>query len=169
MSNDQIPAPEDRPAPAVTAPGPAATSRPRWLTFALAVVAALLVGGIAGGAIGNGIGSAQASAVARQGDGFAGRGGADAGPGGAADAGGGFVTGTITKVDGTTLTVKSPNGQSVTVTTTGSTTVTTAKKGKVTDLKQGDTVVVRGQQSNGSVAATVIQAGAGVRPGIVGN
>ena len=102
------------------------------------------------------------------GNGGAGNGGAGnggAGNGGAAGGGpnaGGFARagaiGTITKVDGNTVYVKTQAGDTVTVTTSSATTVTKSSKAKVSDLAAGEVVIVRGDTSNGATAATSITA-----------
>jgi hypothetical protein len=94
---------------------------------------------------------------------FPGNGGA--GNGGAAGGGpnaGRFARagaiGTITKVDGNTVYVKTQAGGTVTVTTSSATTVTKSSKAKVSDLAAGEVVIVRGDTSNGTTAATSITA-----------
>lgn len=77
--------------------------------------------------------------------------------------GGGGTIGTVEKVEGGKVYVKTTDGATVTVTTTGRTTVQIAKPGKVSDLLKGATVTVRGQQGgDGSLtAASIIQGGQG--------
>jgi hypothetical protein len=71
------------------------------------------------------------------------------------------TAGTIDHVDGTDVYVKTQDGRTVKVTTTDSTQVRITQQGKVTDLKQGQTVVVQGTTgSDGSVSAQVITEGA---------
>ncbi|WP_103337306.1 hypothetical protein [Amycolatopsis sp. CA-126428] len=76
--------------------------------------------------------------------------------------GGGFrggrgTTGTIDHVDGTTVYVKTAQGDDVKVSTSDSTTVGVTQQGKLADLKPGATVVVQGQAgSDGTVAAQTI-------------
>ncbi|MEU1393704.1 MULTISPECIES: hypothetical protein [unclassified Nonomuraea] len=73
---------------------------------------------------------------------------------------GGGTVGTVEKVDGGKIYVRTMDGATVTVTTSDQTTVQISKPGKVADLAAGTTVVVRGQQSgDGSVTATVITQG----------
>ncbi|MGW7480199.1 hypothetical protein ACWGH8_16565 [Nonomuraea muscovyensis] len=80
-------------------------------------------------------------------------------PGGA-----GGTTGTVEKVEGDTVYLKAMDGSTVTVTTTGTTAVQIAAPGKVSDLKAGATVVVRGERSDdGSVSAVSITQGGGGR------
>jgi hypothetical protein len=73
--------------------------------------------------------------------------------------------GTITKVDGSTVYVKTEAGDTVKVTTSSATTVTKTSKAKVSDLATGEVVIVRGDTSNGTTAATTITASpAGTTP-----
>ncbi|MEV6148795.1 hypothetical protein AB0L53_00490 [Nonomuraea sp. NPDC052129] len=74
-------------------------------------------------------------------------------------AGGGTV-GTVEKVEGGKIYVKTMDGSTVTVTTTDATTVQVTKPGKLADLQTGTNVVVRGEKGgDGSVAATSISQG----------
>ncbi|MEV0352405.1 hypothetical protein AB0H88_42190 [Nonomuraea sp. NPDC050680] len=74
-------------------------------------------------------------------------------------AGGGTV-GTVEKVEGGKIYVKTMDGSTVTVTTTEATTVQVTKPGKLADLRAGTNVVVRGEKGgDGSVAATSISQG----------
>jgi Domain of unknown function (DUF5666) len=76
------------------------------------------------------------------------------------------VTGTVTAVDGSTLTVKSTGGTTYTVTVASSTTVTVDKTITLADLTAGEMVMVAGATSNGVVTATTIRAGSsGFGPG----
>ncbi|MGW4057367.1 hypothetical protein ACWEGE_03770 [Amycolatopsis sp. NPDC004747] len=81
---------------------------------------------------------------------------------GAGQQGGGFrggrgTTGTVDHVDGTTVYVKTAQGDDVKVSTSDSTTVGVTQQGKLSDLKPGATVVVQGQAgSDGTVAAQAI-------------
>lgn len=74
--------------------------------------------------------------------------------------GGGFgrgTMGTIDHVDGTTLYVKTQNGQIVKVSTSDTTKVQITSDGKLTDLKAGQQVVVQGQAgSDGTVTGQTI-------------
>jgi hypothetical protein len=75
-------------------------------------------------------------------------------------AGGGFgrgTTGTIDRVDGTTVYLKTPQGAEVAVSTSDTTTVSIATPGKVADLKPGTTIVVQGAAGeDGKVTAQSI-------------
>lgn len=73
---------------------------------------------------------------------------------------GGGTVGTVEKVEGGKIYVKTTDGSTVTVSTTDQTTVQISKPGKVADLQAGTTVVVRGQQADdGSVTAQTITQG----------
>ncbi|MFJ9784051.1 hypothetical protein ACIRSS_31035 [Amycolatopsis sp. NPDC101161] len=84
--------------------------------------------------------------------------------GGTGQQGGGFrggggrgTTGTVDRVDGTTVYVKTAQGADVKVSTSDSTTVGVTQPGKLADLKPGATVVVQGQAGDdGTVAAQAI-------------
>jgi hypothetical protein len=85
------------------------------------------------------------------------------GNGTGANGNGGFrgTAGTIDHVDGTDVYVKTQDGRTVKVTTTDSTQVRITQQGKVTDLKQGQTVIVQGTTgTDGSVSAQAITEGA---------
>ncbi|MFG1702112.1 hypothetical protein ACFLIM_02865 [Nonomuraea sp. M3C6] len=79
---------------------------------------------------------------------------------------GGATLGTVEKVEGGKVYVKTMDGATVTVNTDDQTAVTISKAGKVTDLKTGTTIVVRGQPGDdGSVtAASITQGGQGGGP-----
>ncbi|MDT7783782.1 MAG: hypothetical protein QOF58_2201 [Pseudonocardiales bacterium] len=67
------------------------------------------------------------------------------------------TAGTIDHVDGTTVYVKTQNGQVVKVSTSDSTKVQITSEGKLTDLKAGEQVVVQGQAgSDGTVTGQTI-------------
>jgi hypothetical protein len=143
----------------------------KYLTPALALVAALIVGGVAGVLIGQSTVSSSNASSVRGGfggtggapgyGGFGGQGGAGTGTG-AARGGGGFTSGTISSISGDTITVKLSDGSTVKVTTTGTTTVTKSSTEKVSDLAEGETITVIGRpDSSGDVAATRISEGTG--------
>ena len=76
-------------------------------------------------------------------------------------ASGGLTTGTIQSIDGDTIIVKLLNGSTVSVKTSASTTVTKTAASSVSDLKAGETLMVRGaKDGSGSVSATSISEGA---------
>ncbi len=91
--------------------------------------------------------------------GFAGAGGAGAGAfaGRGTGAGGGATVGTISKVDGNTLTLTVANQGDVTVSLPANIAITKTVTGTVADLVPGTQVLVRGQQSGTNIAATNIQ------------
>jgi hypothetical protein len=89
--------------------------------------------------------------------GTGGFGGSGAGPSGAGGARG--TVGTVEKVDGSTITVRTRQGDEVAVSTSDTTKVGVTQPGKLSDLKAGQTVSVQGKRgSDGSVAAQSITA-----------
>ena len=89
-----------------------------------------------------------------------GAGGPGAPPGGGAGAQGRPIDGTVTKVDGSTITVKGSDGTTYTVSTSSSTRVAAEKTATVASLEAGDTVSVMGAKaSNGAVNAARIRTG----------
>ena len=85
-------------------------------------------------------------------------------------ASGDLTAGTIQSIDGGTIIVKLPDGSTATVKTTDSTNVTKAAASSVSDLKAGETLMVRGpKDGSGDVSATSISEGPngffGARPG----
>jgi hypothetical protein len=77
-----------------------------------------------------------------------------------------LAAGTVSSINGSTLTITESDGTKVTVTTTGGTAVTTASSASVSDLAAGQTVEVSGTTaSDGTVTATAIREGAVFRPG----
>ncbi|WP_329255570.1 hypothetical protein OG417_14480 [Actinoallomurus sp. NBC_01490] len=72
----------------------------------------------------------------------------------------GVTTGTVQKISGRTLYVRTANGDVVKVTVTGTTDVSVLRSGSATDLKAGTSVVVRGDQAeDGTVTATSVSQG----------
>ncbi|WP_326956168.1 hypothetical protein [Amycolatopsis sp. NBC_01286] len=151
-------------------------SRATMVLAGLVVLAAVFAGGAwTHAAFGSSSGSGSSGAPAgRQGGGFGGQqggtqGGTQAGTGtgtgtGTGQQGGGFrgaggrgTTGTIDHVDGTTVYVKTAQGNDVKVSTSDSTTVGVTQPGKLADLKPGSTVTIQGQAGDdGTVAAQAI-------------
>jgi len=86
---------------------------------------------------------------------FAGGGFGGSGGGGG---GGGATIGSVANVDGTSLYVTETSGTTVRVKTDASTKVTRTATAGAGDIHPGDTVVVQGSSSGGSVAATAITA-----------
>ncbi len=177
MTDPTLPVPSaDAPAPVPTpasAPAPASTqalasARPpkrplRWITPTLAIIAALAVGVVGGVFIGR-------SGAAHAGPGTFARGqlaGGQAGAGGFA--GGGFTAGTIESIDGTTITIKAQNGTKTKVSTSNSTRVSKTSRSSVSALKKGQAITVIGAAgADGTIAATAISEGAGLRGGFGG-
>lgn len=74
--------------------------------------------------------------------------------------GGGETAGTVTAIKGSTLYVTDASGNTVKVKTSAASQVTKTVTGKVTDIKPGDTIVVRGSKGrNGVIAADSISLG----------
>lgn len=88
-------------------------------------------------------------------------------------AGAGFVAGTITSVDGSTLTITTQQGTKETVTVPSSATVTTTQSSSVSALKAGERVTAVGTpgSSSGSLTASRVSEGQtfGTRGGRPGN
>jgi hypothetical protein len=98
------------------------------------------------------------------GQGTGARGGYGGAPGAGGGFGGGLTAGTVTKVSGDTLWVKTPDGKTVKVKTGGSTRVDITREGSLKDLGTGTSVVVRGSaDDDGTVTATQVTEGG--RPG----
>lgn len=67
------------------------------------------------------------------------------------------TTGTVKLVNGTTIYVQTADGELVTVRTDGATTVATAEKGRLSDVKAGQPVTVRGTAGeDGTITATSV-------------
>jgi hypothetical protein len=73
--------------------------------------------------------------------------------------GGAPTMGTVTAVNGSTITVQSTSGSSVSVSTSASTIVLVTKTGSVSDLTVGEQIMVRGTSSSGTITATSIREG----------
>ncbi|MFL6073534.1 MAG: hypothetical protein ACJ73S_09080 [Mycobacteriales bacterium] len=154
-------------------------SGPKLPPATLGLIAVVLLGvGFAGGMITDRQthkANNTASVSSNPGGNFRGRfpyGGPSGNPGGNLP-GGGFTAGTVERVDGDTVYIKTQDGKEVKVTTTGTTTVRMSSDGKVSDLQAGQPVAVQGQTGNdGSVAARSItegQLGGRLRAGGSGN
>jgi len=138
-----------------------------------AIVAAVALLGIGTGATLKGRSAsttAGTSAGATAGQGGTGQGGT--GQGRPAGAGGRPTTGTVTKVDGTTIQLTDSSGALVTVTVPAGATITADKAGAVGDITVGSTIAVVGTTANGTTTAqavtinpTGIGAGAARGPG----
>ena len=124
----------------------------RFITPVLALVAVLAVGLIGGVLIGkNTAASASPGGFDRSAMGEAPTGGGGMG---------GFTSGTIVSIDGTTITLELDDGSTVTISTADDTTVTQTTDAAVTDLAAGDEITVVGEaDDDGNVAATSISEG----------
>lgn len=71
----------------------------------------------------------------------------------------GGTVGTVEKVEGAKIHVRTMDGSTVVVTTTDDTVIKVSKEGEVSDLKPGSTVVVQGDKA----AATSVTEGGGMR------
>ncbi|MBE1532785.1 hypothetical protein [Actinomadura algeriensis] len=101
-----------------------------------------------GPAAGGGYGGGRPGGSGPQGGGMPGR------------AGGGTTAGTVTKIDGAAIYVRTSAGKTVKVQTSGDTQITVT--GKLQDLGTGTPVVVRGAAGeDGTVAATAVNEGTG--------
>jgi hypothetical protein len=78
--------------------------------------------------------------------------------------GAGFALGTIKSIDGDTITLETANGDTVTVHVGSDTKVQVTTDGSVSDLGTGDTVAVSGAQNGGSIDADSITEGGAVLP-----
>jgi hypothetical protein len=70
--------------------------------------------------------------------------------------GGGGTFGTVTRVDGDTLYVKTANGDTVKVVVDSGTTIQVSQEGSLSDISEGSSVFVRGTTSDGELSATSI-------------
>ena len=130
-------APEPTPGPA---PAPSKKSAARFITPALAIVAALVIGGVAGVLIGQNTAPTGGPAGMRPGE-FVQNGDGPQFQGGP----GGFTAGTIQSIDGDTIIVELEDGSTVTVKTSADTTVTQTEEATVGDLAEGDEITVVGE------------------------
>jgi Domain of unknown function (DUF5666) len=69
-------------------------------------------------------------------------------------AGGNFTLGTVTKINGTMLTLATAGGKSMTVTTDGATKVTLRQMGAFADLKMGDQAMATAAMASGNATTT---------------
>lgn len=105
-----------------------------------------------------GFGQGPALGAGQNPGGFGGRGGPNAtqAPGGGGAAGA-ATTGTVKLIDGTTIYLTTPDGQTVTVRTSSTTSVRTEQATALTDVPVGATVSVRGTTAeDGTVTATTV-------------
>ncbi|MEV0383920.1 hypothetical protein [Nonomuraea sp. NPDC050643] len=107
-----------------------------------------------------GYGGGQRQGGGRPGEGQQQGGGQPGGFGQRMGGGGGATMGTVEKVEDGRLYVRTGDGATVTVTTDDKTAVTISKEGKVSDLRTGTPVVVRGSKAgDGTVTAVAITQG----------
>jgi len=142
--------------------GPAKGLRIR-LPIAIACLAVVALAGAAAGATlkkPSSTSTVQAGAIGRnRANGAAGTNGATGANGAAGrfGAGGGGVFGTITKVEGNTMTVTQRDGTTATVVVPTGTTITKTVDGSLADLKSGTSIVVRGTTADGKTTAQSVQ------------
>jgi len=154
--------------PVTAAPAPATKRWTRFVTPALALIAAVIIGGVGGVLIGQNTASPSNASEIRGGFG-PGQGGDGPDTGQLSGGRGGLTAGKITSIDGDTITLTLADGSTVKVSTSGSTSVTKTSKAKVSDLKTGDSVTVIGEaDSSGNVTATRISEGDAGFGGFVG-
>jgi hypothetical protein len=158
----------------LTAALASASERPRGLSkLTLGLAGALLaVAGFVGGMFVGGNDSSSDTAAIGQGpdqmlrefpDGGGLNGG---GPNGGMRIDGDATIGTVESIDGDTITVKTPDGDTVEVSAGDSTDVTITTDGSVSDLHEGDSVVVSGDTADdGSIDADSIREGIGLPTG----
>ena len=138
--------------------GPAKGLRIR-LPIAIACLAVVALAGAAAGATlkkPSSTSTVQAGAIGRnRANGAAGTNGATGANGAAGrfGAGGGGVFGTITKVEGNTITVTQRDGTTATVVVPTGTTITKTVSGALSDLKAGTSIAVRGTTADGRTTA----------------
>ena len=142
------------------------SKRPRTALIALALAGVLVVGG-GGFALGRVTAPTPTFAGLRGGgnggnggDGFPGFGGGANGPGGGGFRGGG-LEGTVESISGDTMTLKTANGSTITVTLSSATTYAKQVGGQASDIAQGATVRIgvnftAGAPAGGSVPATSV-------------
>ncbi len=94
----------------------------------------------------------------------AGRSGAGGFAGAFAGAGGGATAGQVAFISGSTLYVTTAEGNTVKVTTSPGSTVTKTVKASVSGIHPGETVIVTGSNTNGTISAESIRVGSSGRP-----
>jgi hypothetical protein len=138
-------------------------------TMLLAAIVLVAVGFIGGLFVGKSMGNDSQQAafpggLGQNGPGFAT--GAN-GNGGGLPGGGNVTIGTIKSIDGDTITLQTVNGDTVTVNIGSDTTIQVTKDGSVGDLGTGDTLVVAGTQKSGSIDAnSITEGGLGIPVGV---
>jgi hypothetical protein len=92
--------------------------------------------------------------------------GGTAGGSGFVGAGGGVTAGEVSYLQGSTLYVENPQGDTIKVNTSAASKITKTVATKVSSIHPGETVVVLGEPgSNGSISATSVNMGASATPG----
>jgi hypothetical protein len=164
--------PDDTLPPVPAAPAPGADDGELWPSSGPAkgfrvrlpiAIASLVVVALAGAAAGASLKhspstTTQAGAISNRARGsFGGANGANGATGangaGRAFGPGGGVFGTVTKVDGNTVTVTQRDGSTATVVVPSSATISKTDSGTLADLKPGTSIVVRGTTANGTTTA----------------
>jgi hypothetical protein len=142
-------------------PGPVTRSRTgRTAAVAVGIAVALGAGGYGIAVAAGGPGAAPNGGTVA-----AGASPSASGGGPAATCAGAFqrgAVGTLKSDNGSTLTVQSPDSTTHTVTTTSSTVVTRVSSGKLTDIANGDKVLVSGSFANNTLTAKSIVSGSGL-------
>ncbi len=125
--------------------------------------ALLLVGGFVGGYVTK---DATSGGDDRPGGTFTRMGGPDGAKQGGGPGGGpmNLTIGTITKVDGDTVTIKTTSGTTVEATIGSDTNVNITKTGSIKDLAKGDEIVVNGQRDGDTIAAEFVSKGRAFGP-----
>lgn len=146
-------------APDAPTPQPVVAAKKSWARFitpVLALVAALVIGFFGGLLVGQNSGSGNGGQSGFPGNMGEMPGGGTGGPSGM----GGATSGTISSIDGDSITLTLADGSTVTVTTTGDTSVTATEQSSVSQLSEGDTITVLGESdADGNVAADSISEG----------
>lgn len=137
---------------------PTRRGSPPVLTLVLGGVLVLVLGFFGGLGVSKLTGAGGGRPAALPSGGY-GKGFGTGGPRQPGGGGGDMTVGTVEKVVGSTVYLKTPDGKTVKVTTTGGTSVHVSKPGTVGDLTKGTTVVVRGSQKDGTVSADRIDQG----------
>jgi len=139
--------------------GPAKGLRIR-LPIAIACLAVVALAGAAAGATlkkPSSNSTVQAGAIGRnRANGAGGTSGA-AGAAGRFGGPGGGVFGTITKIEGNTITVTQRDGTTATVVVPSGTAITKTVDGSLSDLKSGTSIAVRGTTADGKTTAESVQ------------
>lgn len=151
--------------------GPAKGLRVRLPIAIVALAVVGFVGVAAGASLKEPSSSTQNGAVAGgdRGPGNFGANGTPGGTGGRLGGQGGGVFGTVTKVDGNTITVTQADGSTATVVVPSGTTISKTVSGSLSDLTEGTSIVARATTADGKTTAQSVTinpgSGAGGVPG----